>query len=170
MIDTTHAINYLQQVVNQLKGETARLNDEDEDLKVKKDQLVLDRKALTDSKSAFLKKTDGYGKEVKRVEKMLSLAKRMKAKIDEDRMEFNIDVDLLNKRELKIDGLEAKQKQLEEQDKLLAEKETEIEERELLVTKEKKANRSKQEYLNLKAKSIKKKQLKLQKMIDIQRA
>ncbi len=169
MIDTTHAINYLQEVVEQLKAKEARLIEDDNFMQKKKDMIVLERSELTTSKSAFLEKVDGYGKEVERVTKMRSLARKMKAQVDEDRDELKIEMKKLEKRKEQVIDLEAKQKELEKRDQLLEVKESDIEERELLVEKEKKANRTKQEDLDLRAKSIKKKQEQLQKMIDAQK-
>ncbi|MCP3681699.1 MAG: hypothetical protein GY861_03320 [bacterium] len=64
---------------------------------------------------------------------------------------------------------ETKQKELKAREKLLESRESEVEEQELLVDRDKKANRIKQEDNELRAKSIKKKQAQLQKMIDAQK-
>jgi len=166
MTDQIQAINYIKQYIKTLESDRARVDDEIKAIEVQKDAIVLKRNELTASKSAFLKKTDGYGKEVKRVDALYALACKMKLKADEDTLELSIDRKQLDEREKKIINLEAKQKQLEDKEKLIKVKESDIEERELLVEKDKKANRAKQQDLDLRAKSIKNKQEQLQRMID----
>jgi len=169
MINTNHAINYLKQVVTQLEIKEDELHRQELSLETQKNTILAKMADLTASKSAFLKKVDGYGAEVKRTEKLHALAIKMKQQVDEDRKELDINAKLLEKRKKEVINLEAKQKQLEDREKLIESRESEVEEKETIIEKDKKANRAKQEDLDLRAKSIKTKQIRLQKMIDNQK-
>jgi len=169
MIDTNHAINYFKDVVEQLRSQEARLEGEFESIKRKKDVIILERSELTASKGAFYSKTAEMTAKVEKADKLHALALKIKQQTDEEREELKISIMELNNREKEVQNLEAKKKQLEDKESLIETRESDIEERELLVEKDKMANRAKQEDNDLRAKSIKKKQERLQKMIDAQK-
>ena len=169
MIDVDHAINYLKQVVEQLKdsnmGNLAQL----EVVEGKKKQIVLDRAKLTEREAAFLTKSQGHGKEVERITKMEALAKKMKLQVDEDRAQVMTDRIVVARREKNVTDLEKKQVELEKREELVEARESDISEREEIVERDKATARSKQADLDLREKGIKKQQTRLQGMIDAQK-
>ena len=169
MIDPTQAINYLKQIIEQLETTKNGLDSEFLTLESQKNQLTLDKEALTSRESAFLQKVDGHGAEVERIEQLYALAKKMKQQIDEDNKDLEIETKKLNKREKNIIDLENKEKELSARETLIESRESEVAEKEIFVERDKKNNRLKQEDLEMRAKSIKKKQEQLQKMIDAQK-
>ena len=167
MIDTTQAITYIKQVVEQLELAEDRQHREQLDIEADKRQIVQDREAVTRRESALLEKTNGYGAEVQRVEQLHVLALKMKAQVDEDRVVLAEKEAELNKREKALIDLESKQQELEQREILLASREEDVENREILVDKDKEAARSKQEDLDLREKSIRKLQEELQRKVTL---
>lgn len=168
MIDIGVAINYLKQVVESLESEKTTLDKELEDLKIKKNKLLVDNEELIASRNSFYSQTQSQTIENDRYQKMHDLAIKMKIDIDERKESIKSDLVKMAKREKAVSGLEKKQKQLNEKEKILDDQEKDIEERELFIKKQTLALREKQEDLELKEKAIKKKQERLQKMIDAQ--
>jgi len=168
MIDLKQTISSLKQIVEQLDLRENNVSKDELTLEAKKKQLVLEREKLTARESAFLDKSSMYGKEVDRVEKMLKLAKSIKAQSDDDRDEMKIQQKALDSREDKIEDLEKKQKQLKAKEKLIEVRESDIEEREIIVEKDKQNARDKQRDLDIRSKSLKKKQDRLQAQINAQ--
>jgi len=169
MIDPKQAILYIKDVVTQLELKEDEIHKEELSLEGRKKQLILDREALTGRESAFLSKVDGHGVEVERITKMGALAKKMKAKVDDDRLILDAQIKELDTREAKITKLEEREKSLDEREKTLLSKEIEVEEREVFIERDKQALREKKEFLDIKVKSIKAKQEKLQNMIEMQK-
>lgn len=167
MIDTTQAISYIKQVVEQLEVTFDQQHRDKLDIEADKNKIVQDREALIARESALLAKMDGYGAEVQRVEKLHALAVKMKAQVDEDRVLLQEREDKLKIREKAIIDLEAKQQELEQREVLLKSREEDVENREILVDKDKEAARSKQADLDLREKSIRKLQEELQRKVTL---
>jgi hypothetical protein len=169
VIDVKQAISSLKLLVDQLDLREDEIHRDELIIESKQKQLTLDREDLTARESAFLKKVDGHGEEVERAEKMMRLAKSIKSQSDDDREEMVLERKRLDDREKEILDLEAKEKQLEAREKLIDVRESDIEEREIMVEKDKEHTRDKQNDLEIRAKTLKNKQKKLQAQIDANR-
>lgn len=169
MIDTTQAIKYIKEVIDQLEAKEEHNNNVYLSVKERQKQLVLERGKLTERESSFLEKTNGHGAEVERITEMEALAKKMKAQVDEDRAQLVTDRIVLNKRRQQVIDLEKKQEELKKREELLEARESDIGEREEIVERDKVAARSKQADLDLREKGIKKQQVRLQRMLDVQK-
>ena len=162
------AVKYLTEYVEALATKEKGLISEETTLNTKKEQLVLDREAPTAQESAFVDKTNGYGKEVERVDKMRALSVKMRDQAKEKEGELAVKEIELEKREKKITNLEKKKKKLIDLEEALKSKEESLIEREEYAEKSKKVAIEKQADLEILEKSMIKKQQQLQRMIDNQ--
>jgi hypothetical protein len=166
MIDTTLAIQYLKDLIHVIEEDQQKNKDAEKWIDAQKRKFLLEKEALIDEKSAFYAQTDTLTQKITQAEKMKDLAAKMKLQVDEDRAEVEVLRKEIEKREKAAEGLEVQKKELEKKELLLRQKWVEMEEREELALKDKLAARNKQDDLTLQATALKKKQERLQQMID----
>lgn len=142
------------------------LEDREEEIKKKQEKIVIERERLVEDRNLFMQQVQEQKDKLERALLLEDTAKKMKVDANEQYRKAQELRDSLIERESKCIDTEKKAKEVEELEKLMKIRLEDIEQRELLVSRDKISLRQKQSDLEYREGVVKKREAKVQALLE----